>query len=82
MEIIDFLKLRRSTSDPDLTRRIDEVIFGVENSFYRDLLIRHYIEGQSCREIADELFFSLRHVKRLLSRARHAADCVYNDFYK
>ena len=82
MDIIDFLKQRRSTSDPELTRRIDEVIFRVENPCFRDLLIRHYIEGQSCREIADELFFSIRHVKRLLSRARNAADIVYNDFYK
>lgn len=80
VDILDFLKRRRvlaRLADDGAVARIaeiDRVICAVDNPFYRDLLIRHYVRCQTVRRIASELHYSPRHVKRLLVRARAAAE--------
>ena len=53
----------------NLRKSIEETIKSLENSTYRILLTKRYIEGKKWENIAVEMNYAYRHIRRLHNRA-------------
>lgn len=48
---------------------IAKKIFTVDNGFYREILIKKYIEGETLEELGESIGYSTRHIQRLVNQA-------------
>lgn len=67
LEIVkDFL----STEEESVIREIEECICSILNCYEKDILLRHYIQGETYASIADDLGCSTSSVKRVCKNFR------------
>lgn len=59
----------------DVRRQIETAIGMEKNHILREVLELKYIDGKTFDEIADEVHYDVRHVKRLHVKALDATDC-------
>lgn len=61
----------------EITEEIEAIIASVNNGVHRTLLERRYILGQSWEQIAENLGYSPRHIKRLHGQIIEGLEKIY-----
>ncbi len=48
---------------------IEAFLYGIENIFQREILLRKFIFGETIEQIAEALCYSARHIQRIIDKA-------------